>query len=258
MLPTLFISHGSPMLSLTPSPARDALAALPATLPEPPRAILVASAHWERASTALTGSAHPPTIHDFGGFPKALYDIEYPAPGAPDVAARAVALLAAAGIAATVDPARGLDHGAWVPLMVAWPEARVPVLQVSLQSHAGPARQVELGRALAPLRAQGVLVVGSGSWTHDLGRYRGQPIDTAAAADVDAFGDWMAGAVLRGDVAALVDYRAQAPNAVENHPTEEHLLPLFVAMGAAGGVPGRQIHRSTQYGVLRMDAYAFD
>lgn len=257
MLPALFISHGSPMLSLLPSPARDALAALPAILPKPPRAILVASAHWERPGAAFTGSAHPPTIHDFRGFPQALYDLRYPVPGAPELAARAVELLAASGLAATVDPVRGLDHGAWVPLLIAWPLADVPVLQVSLQAGAGPAYHVDLGRALAPLRAEGVLIVGSGSWTHDLGRFRGQPIESAASADVDAFGDWMADAALRGDVAALVDYRANAPHAVENHPTEEHLLPLFVAVGAAAAGPRRQLHRSTQYGVLRMDAYAF-
>jgi 4,5-DOPA dioxygenase extradiol len=137
--------------------------------------VLVASAHWETAVPMLTGNPRPETVHDFGGFPEELYQIRYPAPGAPELAARAVTLLKGAGITAGVNGCRGLDHGAWVQLRWMYPDAQLPVLQVSLQPELGPARHVELGRALAPLADDGVLIVGSGHATHNLGDWMGNP-----------------------------------------------------------------------------------
>ncbi len=257
MLPSLFVSHGAPTLPLSASPARDFLAGLAATLPRP-RAIVVASAHWETAEPAVGAAAHPETIHDFRGFPPALYRLTYPAPGDPGLAERVRGLLAEAGFAAHLDPARGLDHGAWVPLLLAYPAADVPVVQVSLQPRLGPQHHLHLGTALALLRAEDVLVLGSGSWTHDLGRFRGQAEDAPAAPDVTAFAEWMDAAVRAGRIDDLLEYRARAPYAAENHPTEEHLLPLFVALGAAGlNAPARRLHASAMFSMLRMDAYAF-
>ena len=257
MPPSLFLSHGSPMVALTPDPAHDFLGGLGTALGRP-RAILVASAHWETPFPVVNAVVRNDTIHDFGGFPRALYDLRYDAPGDPALAEQVADLLGAAGLQAGIDRARGLDHGAWVPLLLAYPAADVPVLQIAVQSHLGPAHHYEVGRVLAPLREQGVLVIGSGSFTHDLSRFRGQAPDAPEAADVAAFAAWMDAALLAGRRCDLLTYRHKAPHALEQHPTEEHLLPLFVAMGAAG--PDAQVerlHASVAYGVLRMDWYAF-
>jgi 4,5-DOPA dioxygenase extradiol len=256
MLPSLFISHGSPMLAITPAPARDFLTGFGSLFPRP-KAILVASAHWETARPAVNAVARNDTIHDFGGFPRPLYALSYPAPGDPALAERVSDLLCAAGLASEIDHARGLDHGAWIPLLLAYPGADIPVLQVSVQSHLGPAHHLQLGQALAPLRAEGVLVIGSGSFTHDLRRFRGQPIDAPEAPDVTEFSDWMDSALTEGRTCDLLTYRNKAPHAADEHPTEEHLLPLFVALGAGGG-KAQRIHQSANYGVLRMDAYSFN
>jgi 4,5-DOPA dioxygenase extradiol len=257
-LPTLFISHGSPMLAIQESPAHRFLLALGKSLPKP-RAILVASAHWETAGKpALSLASEPETIHDFGGFPPALFDIAYPAPGAPEVAARAVALLEREGIAVQTSARRGLDHGAWVPLRLMYPDAAIPTAQVSVVCGATPAEHWRLGRALGSLRDEGVLVIGSGSLTHNLHEFRGQGIDAPVPAWVSDFGLWMKERLQGNDARALLNYREEAPYAVRNHPTEEHLLPLFVAMGAAGdGADVEQLHSSYEYGVLAMDIYAF-
>lgn len=257
MLPTLFISHGSPMLALEPSPARDFLAQLGQTLARP-AAILVASAHWETGHPELNAVAVNDTIHDFYGFPAALYEMRYPAPGAPALAERAAALLRDAGLEATLDRARGLDHGAWVPLTLMYPAHDMPVLQVSLQTPLGPEHHLRLGRALATLRQEDVLVIGSGSFTHNLGRLRRVAPDAAPPPDVVAFADWMHSALQENRIDDLLAYRRNAPYAVAQHPTDEHLLPLFVALGAAGEkARATRLHASTTYGALRMDAYAF-
>ncbi|WP_297494889.1 dioxygenase [Acidocella sp.] len=258
MLPVIFLSHGSPMTAITDSPARRFLQQLGGTLPRP-AAILVASAHWETASPRFSAPARNETIHDFYGFPDALYGLSYTAPPAPAVAARAAGLAKAAGLKAAVDTSRGLDHGAWLPLLLAWPEADIPVAQVSVQSALGPAHHLALGAALAPLRNENVLIIGSGSFTHDLRRFR-RNVDIAApeTADVTAFAQWMDAAIMAGDWPALADYRARAPFAAEEHPTEEHLLPLHLAAGAAGaGAKAKRLHRSVEFGFLRMDAYQF-
>lgn len=256
-LPALFVSHGAPTLLIEDHPARDFLAALGTTLPRPD-AILAISAHWTTGRPLLSAAARPETVHDFGGFPEALYRLRYPAPGSPALAERAATLLAAAGLDAGLDPRRGLDHGAWVPLMLAYPAADIPVVQLSVQPGRDPAHHLDLGAALHPLRAERVLILASGSATHDVASYFSTGSQAAEPDWVSGFADWMAACIAALDTASLLAYRATAPAAVRNHPSEEHLLPLFVALGAATpGIPGRPIHVSCDR-VLRMDAYRFD
>jgi 4,5-DOPA dioxygenase extradiol len=258
MLPAIFVSHGSPMLAIEPAQARDFLTGLPQLLPERPKAILVVSAHWERLSPAVNSPTRNETIHDFGGFPAALFAMQYPAPPAPSLAQRVAELLTAGGLPTDIDTSRGLDHGAWVPLIVAWPDADIPVLQLSVQTRLGPAHHFRLGQLLAPLREEGVLILGSGSFTHDLSSFRisGGRIDAPQQDWVRGFADWMAAALLEGRTDDLLNYRTRAPEAAHNHPTEEHLLPLYVALGA-GADRISHLHQSTTYGILRMDAFAF-
>ncbi len=261
MLPSLFVSHGAPTLALQDVPARHFLEGLGASLPRP-RAIVAITAHWEASPVSVGAAPHPVTIHDFGRFDDRLFAMRYPAPGDPALAEHITDLLCAAGLESRVDPARGLDHGVWVPLVLMYPGADIPVVPLSVQPACGPAHHLQVGRALAPLRDEGVLVMGSGSFTHDLARFRGRALGDAPPEDVEAFAAWFDAALVEGRMTDLLGYRTRAPHAVENHPTEEHLLPLFVALGAAGpGAAGtvnaRHLHRSSTYGVLRMDAYAF-
>jgi 4,5-DOPA dioxygenase extradiol len=256
-IPSLFLSHGAPTLPVTDTPARAFLSRLGGEI-ERPRAILVVSAHWETAVPCVNAVEWNETIHDFYGFPRPLYDMRYPAPGAPALAARIAALLHEGGLPCDLDLQRGLDHGAWVPLSLIYPAADIPVLQLSVQPHLGPAHHLRLGRLLAPLRQDGVLTVGSGSFTHDLSEFRGRGPNDRAPAWVNDFADWFDAALDAPRLADLVDYRRLAPHAVKNHPSEEHLLPLYAALGAAGAEPSvRRLHTSATYGVLRMDVYAF-
>ncbi len=256
-MPSLFLSHGSPTLPLTDTPARAFLQRLGHTI-ERPQAILVASAHWETASPAVNAVERNETIHDFGGFPRALYEMQYPAPGSPPVAARVAERLRTAGFACTTDHRRGLDHGAWVPLRLMYPQADIPVVQLSVQPHLGPEHHLRVGRALAPLRQEGVLIIGSGSFTHDLSEFRGHGVSDPSPDWVNGFADWFDSALTRRQTDDLLDYRRQAPFAAKNHPTEEHLLPLYVALGAAGeNARAERLHASATYSVLRMDVYAF-
>ena len=256
--PTIFVSHGSPMLALQDSPARRFLQGLGQSLPRP-QAIAVVSAHWEtRGAPAVSLATQPETIHDFDGFPQALFDMQYPAPGAPGVAERAAALFTAAGFPVGTSANRGLDHGAWVPLKLMYPDADIPVVQISIVHGASPAMHRQLGAALQALREEGVLVLASGSLTHNLYEFRGQPVDAPAPAWVSDFESWMREKLVANDHDALLDYRTLAPMAEKNHPTEEHLLPLYVALGAAGpGARAELLHASVEHGVLAMDAYAF-
>ena len=257
-LPALFVSHGSPMMALEDGRARRFLASYGSELARP-RAIVVASAHWETAAPRLTASPAPETIHDFGGFPDALYRMRYAVPGDPALAARAATLLQAAGIAAALDPTRGLDHGTWIPLSLLYPAADIPVIQLSLQSHLGAAHHYRMGAALRPLRDDGVLVIGSGSLSHNLRALDRRAGDTATPPPwVDAFDQWVADKVAAADTAALLAWQDAAPYAHENHPSDEHFLPLFVALGAATpDAPGVRIHHSHTYAALTMDAYRF-
>lgn len=256
MLRPIFLSHGAPTLPFEDVAARRFLEGLADLMPRP-RAILAVSAHWETRTPTVNAVARNITIHDFSGFSAELYRLDYPAPGSPELADRLVDLLGNAGLPVAIDTHRGLDHGAWVPLMLAWPDAAIPVVQLSVQSHLGPGHHLEMGRALAPLADEGVLIIGSGSFTHDLSSWRGQAgVDEPGW--VTAFADWFDAALSEGRTCDLLAYRHLAPHAVRNHPTEEHLLPLFVALGAAGpNAPVHHLHASNTYGVLRMDAYAF-
>ena len=259
MLPSIFVSHGAPTFPLTDAPARGFLEHLAASLPEQPRAILVVSAHWETGSPTLTAGEVNETIHDFYGFPKELYEIRYPAPGSAWLAGRVTDLIEGAGGSVARDTTRGLDHGAWVPLSLVYPEANIPVVQLSVQTREGPSYHYRLGRLLGPLREEGVLIVGSGSFTHDLSSFREyrDALHAPAPDWVDQFADWMTDAIADGRIGDLIAYRSKGPHAARNHPTEEHLLPLFVSMGAGEGGPSEHLHESTTHGVLRMDAFAF-
>ena len=252
----LFLSHGAPSLALDDGPAHQFLRQLGRELPRP-EAILVISAHWSTAAPAVTGGEAPATIHDFYGFPDALYELRYPAPGEPALADEVRGRLAAAGFDCGVDEDRGLDHGAWVPLLLMYPQADIPVVQLSLQTRLDPAHHHAVGRTLAGLSENGILVLGSGGVVHNLGRL-GPPGSPAPPWATD-FETWVTEHVEAGDADALLDYRTRAPAAATAHPTEEHLLPLFTALGAAGaGARGRPLHRSFDYASLAMSCYAFD
>jgi len=257
-LPSLFVSHGSPMLAVEDSPARRFLMAWPCRNPRP-QAILVVSAHWQsRGGPEVGFAANPVTLYDFGGFPRDLYEINYPAPGAPDLAAQAAQLLRDAGFRVGYNTKRGMDHGAWIPLCLMYPKADVPVFQVSLIRNAGPEEHYRLGMALRGLRDQGVIIIGSGSLTHNIQEFTGQRPYDPPPLWVTGFVDWMAETLTSGSSVELMDYREHAPFAERNHPTEEHLMPLFVALGAAGDFPFvDRVHSSNSYGVLAMDAFAF-
>lgn len=269
MFPTVFVSHGSPLHALLDSRAARGWAALGRRLdaaPGRPRAVLVASAHWETAQPMVSTTARPATIHDFGGFPAELYRLTYAAPGATGVAAQAIALLQAAGLPATADQRRGLDHGAWVPLRQMFAAADVPVAQVAVQPQRDAAHHLALGRALAPLARDGVLVLGSGHLTHNLGELMHLLRDgrthfgeqTAAAPYVEAFRRWVEASLRRTPGQPPIEQWTQAPAALRAHPTPEHFLPLLVAYGAAGTAPQvERIDLGVESHLLAMDAYVF-
>jgi len=258
ILPTLFVSHGSPMLSVEDGTARRFLTSWSKQYPRP-KVILVVSAHWENTDgPAVSTTEQPRTIHDFGGFPHELYEIQYPATGAPEVAQQTIKLLQDTGFKVGSNNSRGLDHGAWVPLRLMYPEADIPVFQVSLIRGAGPAEHYRLGAALQPLREHEVLIMSSGSLTHNLHEIVGRGIDDPAPHWVTEFDNWVAQTLAAGKLSELINYRRLAPYAERNHPTEDHLLPLFVAMGAAGkDAIATRVHASHTYGILAMDAYTF-
>jgi 4,5-DOPA dioxygenase extradiol len=256
--PSLYISHGSPMTAIRPGPVAERLAELAAALPRP-RAIVIASAHWLTTAPAVGGAARPETVHDFFGFPEELYRIRYPAPGAPALAAQVAGLLGAAGFPAPVQATQGLDHGMWVPLRLLYPAADIPVVPLTIEPRQDPAYHYALGQALAPLRADDVLVIGSGSITHNLHDLRAGYSAEREAPYVKPFIGWIEQRLAAGDVDALLDYRRQAPFAERAHPTDEHLLPLFVALGAAGPQARTQrIDAGIDLGLLAMDIYRFD
>lgn len=258
MLPVLFLSHGAPTLPLEPGKTGVAWQRFGAQLPKP-SAILVISAHWETSIPTVSRAAQPETIHDFSGFPEALYKLRYPAPGAPEMAQAAALALQQAGIQVQLDDTHGLDHGAWVPLSFLFPQADIPVTQLSLQPDKDPAWHVALGRALRPLREQGVLIIGSGAITHNLHAVFKHPQGDPAPGWVTEFRDWIAAKIAAGDLQELIEYRSRAPHAEQNHPTDEHLLPLFVALGAANEIESAQHFNSVMtYGLLAMDAWLFD
>jgi 4,5-DOPA dioxygenase extradiol len=255
-LPAVFVSHGAPTLAVEQNDTVEFLKRLGGVLGRP-QSILCVSAHWSTDAPAVSGAERPETIHDFGGFSEELYRIRYPAPGAPNLAARVGELLGKAGLAYTVSPTRGLDHGAWVPLRLVYPEADVPVTQLSVQPLLGTKHHFRLGRALAPLRDEGVLILATGSATHNLSLIGRGGAPPAWALEFD---EWLYRKIADGALEELLDYRRLAPHASVAHPTDEHLLPLFVAMGAGSGdfkARGRSLHRGWTWGSLSMAAYGF-
>ena len=256
-LPALFVPHGAPTFALAPGAAGAALAAEAARLPRP-RAIVIVSPHWEVPVPAVGTAARLETIHDFHGFPAELYAIRYPATGCPEAAEEVASAIEAAGLPVVRDPRRGLDHGAWVPLRMMFPDADVPVVPLAFARDGGPEAAWRLGRALAPLAARGFLLVGSGSVTHNLRDWMLAARGAGTPEYVRAFADWIADRIANGDLAALLDYRRRAPSAQRAHPTEEHLLPLFFVLGAAGdGFVPERLHAGIDDWVIAMDAYAF-
>lgn len=256
-MPSLFVSHGAPTFAIEPGLAGAQLRALGSLL-DRPRAVVVVSPHWMTRGVAITASERPETIHDFGGFPRALYDLQYPAPGSPALALQIQQQLSSAGVEARLDAQRGLDHGAWVPLLHLYPEADIATLQVSMPYDADEAGALRLGQALAPLASEGALIIGSGSLTHNLYEFRMNGDEPEAAAYVEAFAAWVRQTVLDADLRRLERTMSLAPHAARAHPTTEHLLPLLVAAGAAqtpelvtvldGGI---------RHGMLAMESYLF-
>jgi len=258
--PTLFIPHGGGPCFFMDDPQglwtelEGFLQLLPNSMPEPPKEILLVSGHWETDGFAFTASAQPPLIYDYNGFPPHTYALRYDAPGAPALAARASALLKEAGLKATLDPARGLDHGVFIPLKVAWPDADVPVVEMSVDQSLNPALHLAAGRALMPLRDEGVLIIGSGMSFHNMRAYR----DPAAMGPSAQFDDWLDEVVTAPPPArdsALAEWDS-APMARFSHPREEHLIPLMVAAGASEE-PGDRIFNGGVLGTM-ISGFRFD
>ena len=259
-LPALFVSHGAPLFALEAGTTGPSLTAWGTDLRQrfpQLRGIVIMSPHWMAHSPQVMTGPQPATWHDFGGFAPALYQLQYPAPGSPALAQEVLALLNAAGLNAQGDAGRPFDHGAWVPLMHLFPQADVPVVQVALPTHAGPADVYAVGSALRGLRRQGVLLVGSGSMTHNLAEFFGGAREPSPY--VLEFSRWIESALARGDLQALLNYRTQAPHATRAHPTEDHFLPIFFALGAAGDdLHPNYLSREVMYSMLSMDAFALE
>ena len=259
-VPALFVSHGAPLFALEAGTTGPALTQWGATLrAQHPglRGVVIMSPHWMARSVQVMTGPQPATWHDFGGFPPALYELQYPAEGSPALAQEVLGLLQAAGVAAQGDAARPFDHGAWVPLMHLFPQADLPVVQVALPMGAGPAEVFALGAALRSLRSEGVLVIGSGSMTHNLAEFFGGAHEPAPY--VLAFSRWIEDTLARGDLSALLNYRSLAPGASRAHPTEDHFLPIFFALGVAGDdLHAHYLSREVMYGILSMDAFVLE
>jgi 4,5-DOPA dioxygenase extradiol len=256
VLPSLFVSHGAPTLALDPGATGAFWEELGRTLPRP-AAVLCISAHWMTSVPTLSRAERPETIHDFSGFPEPLYRIRYSPPGAPALADRAAELLRAAGLSPALDPARGLDHGAWVPLRSIYPAADLPVTQLAIQPRRDARWHFQLGEALSPLRRENILILASGGAVHNL---RDLAWDGGGTPDwARRFDDWLAEAIADGETEALLDWQRAAPEARRAHPSDDHFLPIFVALGAAGrGVRGRRIHQGFSLGSLSLAAFRFD
>ena len=258
IFPAVFVSHGAPDLSLNPSPARTFLSQLGNKLGKP-KAILMISAHWGTRQPMTSTVERPDTIKDFWGFSAELNSLNYPVLGASKLAEQVVELLRDVGIESKTSKNRGLDHGAWNPLKLMYPDADVPVTQLSIQPHQTPEHHLAIGKSLASLRQEKVLILASGSATHNLREFGKYSLDAPPPNWVHEFSQWLSTALQQGDTEALLNYRQLAPYAKENHPTEEHLLPLFTALGT-GNLPANivELHSSYTYGVLSMASYAFD
>jgi len=252
--PVLFLSHGSPLVLVEPSPHRTFLQELGRQLPRPD-IILSVTAHWTTPEVRVSTAAHPATLHDFSGFPPALRQARYAAPGHPPMALRIAALLRTAGLTVEPEDRAVIDHGTWIPLALMWPDGDIPVVELSVQPGRDAFHHMAVGRALVPLRDQGVMIIGSGGVTHNLRDYSAMPPDMPFGY-ADLFADWVGAAVAAGDMAAMSDW-GKAPFADRSHPTDEHFLPLPVTM-AAGGGRGRRLFAEGDGPVLRLDSFIWD
>jgi 4,5-DOPA dioxygenase extradiol len=261
-IPSLFISHGGPNIVISDTAARRHLETLSTLVPRP-EAIVIVSAHFETEGVAVVTDPAPSMIYDFGGFPQQLYELRYPAPGDPRLAEEVFALLDRAGLQPARIGSRGYDHGTWTPLLLAFPNADIPVVQVSIDPSRNAEWHYRLGRALSPLREQGVLLIGSGHITHNLRAFfsmvrEGEAADPALPGKVEAFTTWFAETLAAGDTEALLAWKERAPFAVDNHPTDEHLMPIFFAYGAGGDEPrATRVHDSVEHGFFANDSYLF-
>ena len=256
--PVLFVSHGAPTFALEPGVLGPALAQLGQQLTDV-KAILVLSPHWQTRGVSVMTTSTPQTIHDFGGFSEALYSLQYPATGHPQLAAQATQRLRQAGWAVNTDKQRGLDHGAWVPMHHLLPQANIPVFQVSMPINLNTQSAFKLGQDLYTLREHGVMIIASGSMTHNLYEFRHS--NTAAQDYAVEFSHWVREAVVNHDIESLIDYRQRAPHAQRAHPTEEHFLPLLIALGALGQKGSHEITHvidaGMTHGVLSMESYVW-
>ncbi len=253
--PVFFISHGAPTFAIEPGVLGSTLQTLGEQLSNV-RAVLVVSPHWQTKNLAVMTTTLPKTMHDFGGFPPKMYELQYQAKGQPDIAKKAAQLLIDSGFATQFDDHRGFDHGAWVPLMHLLPKANVPVFQVSMPFDLNPQLAMKLGQTLAPLRDHGVLIVASGSMTHNL--YELLPPDSPPVAYAQEFATWVKTKVIDNAIDSLIQHHTEAPHAERAHPTEEHFLPLLIALGTLGNSETVQfIEGGTTYGVLSMDSYVW-
>lgn len=256
-MPALFVSHGAPTLAIDDGDTNRFLADYARQLRKP-AAVLLMSAHFDAPAVTITASKAPKTIHDFGGFPRALYDLEYPAPGDPLLARRVAGLLAADGIAVELDAHRGLDHGAWVPMLLMYPEADVPLVEISVDAYRDAAFHYRLGELLRPLRDERVMIVGSGGATHNLNEISWPGSDRPPPGWAQDFAEWLNDAIAQARTKDVLDYRQRAPYALRNHPTEEHFLPLAFVLGASyDDEVRRRVHESWDYGSLSMAAFQF-
>jgi 4,5-DOPA dioxygenase extradiol len=260
-IPSLFISHGAPNIVLSDLPAKRFLETMAADLPRP-RAIVMVSAHFEHDGVAVVTDPAPNMIYDFGGFEAELYTMMYPAPGSPEIAARVIELLASAGLNPDRMAKRGFDHGTWNPLILAYPDADIPIVQVSVDPSKDARYHYAVGQALAPLAEQGVLIIGSGHITHNLRGFFQRGRDPGFDAFLDkasaAFVAWIEERVVASDIEALLDWETLAPHSKDNHPSTEHFMPFFVALGAGIAYgQGRRLHHSVEQGFFAYDHYAF-
>lgn len=255
-LPVVFISHGSPMQAIMATEANYVWTQLPLYWPVP-KAILVISAHWESELPLISSVVQPETIHDFGGFPKELYTLHYPAPGAPQIAQHISQLLLAAEVSCELQT-RGLDHGAWVPLRYLYPNASIPVLQLSVQPMRDAYHHYRIGQALKSLASEGVLILASGHATHNLSEFfLGNSLPASPHPEAAAFRDWLYSRITERNIPELLEWNA-APGAMYAHPSPEHLFPLFVALGAAGiGYHSERVYAGWEAPSLALDSYVF-
>ncbi|MEN9880786.1 MAG: hypothetical protein RIQ55_1432 [Pseudomonadota bacterium] len=258
-LPTLFVPHGAPTFALRPGAAGAALVALAQKL-ERPKAIIVVSPHWETREPTVGSAADLETIYDFSGFPNELYTLKYPAHSDIGLAQQVADCLQDAGYAPRIDPHRGLDHGAWVPLRMMYPAADIPVIPLSIKAHGDAAYHYALGQALQPLTEDGFLIIGTGSITHNLRDYMICAHNNLPTPDyVTRFAEWVNSRLQDADIPGLIDYRQNVPDALHAHPTDDHFMPFFVALGAAGKSPNAQrFFAGVDDLVIAMDGYWFE